>query len=145
MATYLDFEEPIKALEEQIEQTKEIGESADLDMTDKVKEACLELLQIIAGMDEDYASERNDVGFNKIDGKIGHSLANQEKLSNKQAVIARKLCNKYRRQLSGSPALKIVLDSLANSKTVKKESFSRKSTFDVLCENIYINSFRLKS
>jgi len=38
MATYLDFEEPIKALEEQIEQTKEIGASAELDMSDKVKE-----------------------------------------------------------------------------------------------------------
>jgi len=38
MATYLDFEEPIKALEEQIDQTKEIGVSSNIDMTDKVKE-----------------------------------------------------------------------------------------------------------
>jgi acetyl-CoA carboxylase carboxyl transferase subunit alpha len=38
MATYLDFEEPIKALEEQIEQTKEIGASAEVDMSDKIKE-----------------------------------------------------------------------------------------------------------
>jgi len=38
MATYLDFEEPIKALEEQIDQTKEIGISTNIDMTDKVKE-----------------------------------------------------------------------------------------------------------
>jgi acetyl-CoA carboxylase carboxyl transferase subunit alpha len=38
MATYLDFEEPIRELEEQIEQTKQIGESADIDMTDKIKE-----------------------------------------------------------------------------------------------------------
>ncbi len=38
MATYLDFEEPIKALEEQIDQTKEIGVSTNIDMTDKVKE-----------------------------------------------------------------------------------------------------------
>ena len=36
MATYLDFEEPIKALVDQIAQTKEIGESTDVDMTDKV-------------------------------------------------------------------------------------------------------------
>ncbi len=38
MVTYLDFEEPIKALEEQIEKTKEIGASAEVDMSDKIKE-----------------------------------------------------------------------------------------------------------
>ncbi|MES2798947.1 MAG: acetyl-CoA carboxylase carboxyltransferase subunit alpha [Bacteroidota bacterium] len=38
MATYLDFEEPIRALEEQIDSTKEIGASTEIDMTDKIKE-----------------------------------------------------------------------------------------------------------
>mgnify|MGYP000190916221 CR=1 FL=1 len=38
MSTYLDFEEPIKALEEQIEQTKEIGASTEVDMSDKINE-----------------------------------------------------------------------------------------------------------
>lgn len=38
MATYLDFEEPIKALEDQIQQTKEIGETTNVDMSDKVTE-----------------------------------------------------------------------------------------------------------
>jgi acetyl-CoA carboxylase carboxyl transferase subunit alpha len=38
MATYLDFEETIKALEEQIEKTKEISESTDVEMSDKIKE-----------------------------------------------------------------------------------------------------------
>jgi acetyl-CoA carboxylase carboxyl transferase subunit alpha len=38
MSVYLDFEEPIKALEEQIEQTKEIGASTEVDMTDKIAE-----------------------------------------------------------------------------------------------------------
>jgi acetyl-CoA carboxylase carboxyl transferase subunit alpha len=33
MSTYLDFEEPLKALEEQIAQTKELGESTNVDMT----------------------------------------------------------------------------------------------------------------
>jgi acetyl-CoA carboxylase carboxyl transferase subunit alpha len=36
MSVYLDFEEPIKALEEQIEQTKEIGASSEIDMSDKI-------------------------------------------------------------------------------------------------------------
>lgn len=38
MAIYLDFEEPLKALEEQIEQTKEIGASTEVDMSDKINE-----------------------------------------------------------------------------------------------------------
>ncbi|SFT77455.1 acetyl-CoA carboxylase carboxyl transferase subunit alpha [Lishizhenia tianjinensis] len=38
MATYLDFEEPIKALEEQIEKAKTLGEESDMDMGDKIKE-----------------------------------------------------------------------------------------------------------
>ncbi|MEN9972345.1 MAG: hypothetical protein RIS20_692 [Bacteroidota bacterium] len=38
MSTYLDFEEPLKALEEQIAQTKELGESTNVDMTEKLAE-----------------------------------------------------------------------------------------------------------
>jgi acetyl-CoA carboxylase carboxyl transferase subunit alpha len=38
MATYLDFEEPLAELEEQIEQTREIGASTEVDMTDKINE-----------------------------------------------------------------------------------------------------------
>lgn len=38
MATYLDFEEPLKELEEKILQTKEIGENTEVDMSDKIQE-----------------------------------------------------------------------------------------------------------
>ena len=38
MAAYLDFEEPLKELEDQIIQTKEIGENNEVDMSDKIKE-----------------------------------------------------------------------------------------------------------
>lgn len=38
MPTYLDFEEPLKELEEQIEKTKEIASTTDVDMSDKIKE-----------------------------------------------------------------------------------------------------------
>lgn len=38
MTTYLDFEEPIKELEDQISSTKEIGENTGVDMSDKVGE-----------------------------------------------------------------------------------------------------------
>lgn len=38
MAVYLDFEEPLKELEEKISQAKEIGADTEVDMTDKIKE-----------------------------------------------------------------------------------------------------------
>lgn len=38
MAEYLSFEEPLKDLENQIEHTKEIGASTEIDMTDKINE-----------------------------------------------------------------------------------------------------------
>ncbi len=38
MSTYLDFEEPIKALEEQIAQTKELSESTNVDMSEQIAE-----------------------------------------------------------------------------------------------------------
>lgn len=38
MATYLDFEEPLRELEDQISQTREIGENTDVDMTDKISQ-----------------------------------------------------------------------------------------------------------
>lgn len=45
MATYLDFEEPIKALEEQIAKTKEIAETTEVEMGDKIKELENKLLE----------------------------------------------------------------------------------------------------
>ena len=38
MKTYLDFEEPIKELEDKIEQAKELGEDTGVEMTDKISE-----------------------------------------------------------------------------------------------------------
>jgi len=36
--TYLDFEEPLRELEEQIQQTRELGEQTQVDMQDKISE-----------------------------------------------------------------------------------------------------------
>ena len=58
-------------------------------------------LRILAGLDGDGAQIRNDVGFNKFDSSIGHSLASQETLTARQAALGRKLVQKYRRQLGG--------------------------------------------
>lgn len=54
----------------------------------------------LCGNDQDYARAINNVGFSKIDVKIGHSLAACSELTAKQAVLGKKLCRKYRRQIS---------------------------------------------
>lgn len=56
-------------------------------------------LQIVAGMDSDYAHSKNAMGFNKVDSEIGHSLAKARRLTPKMAVLALKLCHRYRGQL----------------------------------------------
>jgi hypothetical protein len=62
-------------------------------------EAIHEGLRTLAGLDTDGARLRNDVGFSKIDVRIGHSLARAPWLSRKQAALGLRLVNKYRRQL----------------------------------------------
>lgn len=56
-------------------------------------------LQMLAAMDADRAGIRNDKGFSKIDGSIGHSLAEREVLTPKQAALGLRLVTKYRGQL----------------------------------------------
>lgn len=56
-------------------------------------------LRILAGYDPDYASERNGAGFNRVDGAIGHSLAERPSLSPRQAALGSVLVRKYHRQL----------------------------------------------
>jgi len=56
-------------------------------------------LQMIADLDGDHARELNGIGFSRLDGMIGHSLANCERLTPKQAALAQTLVRKYRRQV----------------------------------------------
>jgi len=62
----------------------------------------------LADDDPDQARDRNDMGFSKFDGAIGHSLAAQAQvgLTEKQWALAIKLCRKYRRQVGESPTEK---------------------------------------
>jgi len=55
-------------------------------------------LQILAGVC-DGALELDDAGFNRLDTRIGKSLAMAPRLTAKQAVLGRKLLYKYHRQL----------------------------------------------
>ncbi|HWQ10109.1 MAG TPA: hypothetical protein VN436_13405, partial [Holophaga sp.] len=56
-------------------------------------------LQMLAGLDTDYALKQNGIGFNGFDSKIGHSLAESSFLSPKQAVLGQKILLKYKGQL----------------------------------------------
>jgi SWI/SNF-related matrix-associated actin-dependent regulator 1 of chromatin subfamily A len=58
------------------------------------------MLQSLSAMC-DGARALDGVGFNKFDAPIGHSLAKSPRLSPKQAVLGKRIVNKYRRQLGG--------------------------------------------
>lgn len=67
-------------------------------------------MQRLAGVC-DGGFKKDDAGFSGVDARIGHSFANQAYLSQKQAVIAVRLCNKYRRQL-GEDFVRPLIDAL---------------------------------
>ena len=56
-------------------------------------------LNRIASMDGDRAREKNDVGFNKFDGNLGHHLVREVQWTQREARQAKHLVRKYRRQL----------------------------------------------
>lgn len=60
----------------------------------------LHKLKFIAAFDLDRAVIANNAGFSKTDTLIGNSLASCNRLTDRQAVVARKLVKKYRRQLT---------------------------------------------
>jgi len=68
-------------------------------LTDEKICAIHSMLKMLAGLDTDYAREKNDIGFNKVDGDFGHKLAESFGLTPKQAFYGQKMLRKYRRQL----------------------------------------------
>lgn len=78
--------------------TDELSALADT-LTDDQRTAVHTALRILANLDPDHAAGLNDVGFNKIDSRIGHELAQREMLTPKQAALGMKIIKKYHRQL----------------------------------------------
>lgn len=78
---------------------KELKKEAEL-VSDADKVELLNQLKFLASFDGDNALASNGVGFNKFDTRIGSSLASQDYLTNRQAVLARKLLVKYANQLT---------------------------------------------
>lgn len=63
------------------------------------EDALLESLRYLDSMNGDRALIQNKIGYNKVDGDFGHSLALQSSLSGKQFLAAYKLIRKYRGQI----------------------------------------------
>ncbi len=61
-------------------------------------------LRILAGMC-DGARALDDLGFSKMDARLGHDLARAESLSPRQAALGARLVHKYRRQVGELPWL----------------------------------------
>ncbi len=96
------FELPALPAEEPATATvgrEEIAVEAE-ELTDEQIGAVHEGLRLLAALDPDRASQRNEMGFNMFDGRIGHELAVLPRLSPKQAALGRRLLRKYRRQLA---------------------------------------------
>lgn len=66
---------------------------------ESVSDPVLMALKLLAGKDTDFASEKNNIGFNGRDTEFGHSLASNDHLSEKQREWGKRILRKYHRQI----------------------------------------------
>jgi hypothetical protein len=92
---------PIEAKEAKTEVTVKVEAAPQAGMSAEQIQAAHQAMKMLAGVC-DGARSWDDHGFNKIDTAFGKSLAAQHSLTEKQAKIAARLANKYRRQLPAS-------------------------------------------
>jgi len=75
---------------------------------DRREEWAAEALEMLTGLDPDRAGIENGMGWNKLDGGIGHSLTvtlmRKQGLTDKQWKLAIRICRKYHRQVGPVPA-----------------------------------------
>ena len=62
-------------------------------------EAVHEAVKMIAQSDSDQATERNGIGFNKIDSGIGNALAKKPRITPREAVLGLRIARRYHKQL----------------------------------------------
>lgn len=99
----LDREVDPKDLSDVIEQIQQAAPRATTEqeapaMSEAQIDAVMLGLRILAGMC-DGAREKDGVGFNGLDTGFGHRLAGLPALSQRQALVAKKMIRKYHRQL----------------------------------------------
>lgn len=68
-------------------------------ITPDVKRLVLRGLRALAGMDSDRATRQDAKGFSKWDSPIGHRLASNETLTNREATFGLRMIYRYRRQI----------------------------------------------
>lgn len=91
----------LSAVIEQIQQAEKKKATAEREapaMSEAQIDAVMLGLRILAGMC-DGAREKDGVGFNGLDTGFGHRLAGLPALSQRQALVAKKMIMKYHRQL----------------------------------------------
>jgi hypothetical protein len=107
--TYCNYPTAPVFIEDTRTVTAPIEEIQTLVLTPEQTAAAHEAMRVLAGFC-DYAASRDGAGFNKVDTVIGHSLAGRETLTPKQAALAFKIAQKYRKtQLP--PELRTVLEA----------------------------------
>lgn len=79
--------------------TRKALDEAATTITDAQRDAIHACLRSLAGMDPDRARDLNGIGFNRIDGEIGHSLVDAPRLTPRQAALGLRIVKKYHRQL----------------------------------------------
>ena len=95
----LEVQEPVTKAGADLPGRAQIARDAET-LTAEMVAAVHRGLQILAGVC-DGAFQRDGCGFNGCDARIGHSLAGQAHLSNRQAALGRRILMKYSRQLPG--------------------------------------------
>ena len=66
---------------------------------DEIASPVIRSLKLLSGFDTDFASQKNKIGFNKLDTDFGHHIANLSKLTPKQYAAAKRLLKKYHKQI----------------------------------------------
>lgn len=76
-------------------------------VNDEIRNAVHEGLRIVASLDWDQARLENEVGFSRVDVGLGHSLAETERLTDRQAALGAFLVRRYRKQLPAELVAKV--------------------------------------
>jgi SWI/SNF-related matrix-associated actin-dependent regulator 1 of chromatin subfamily A len=92
------------------------------------KRTVREAIKYLASLDQDRATAQNGVGFNKFDSGIGHYLANKKYWSPDDLEIAKRLVQKYKKQLGFSTAEE-VLNALDTSYKANNVIDNRKRNY----------------
>ncbi len=102
----LDVEQPIEALPLSSESEAATRQTPRNQLADEASKMSPEQvadihskLRYLAAMDADRALWVNGVGFNRIDNRLGHSLAEAKQLTPKQAALGARILRKYHQQL----------------------------------------------